>query len=112
MVLRTRNAASVAAIFGISAIAMAAAPTTEELKAQIDALQQKVDALEAKQVKAVDVDATVRKVLEDADRRSQFMASEGFTAGYTTDRGFVLQSADGAFLLHPYIQFQFREASN
>lgn len=112
MVLGTRKIAPAVAIVGISAIALAAAPTTEELKAQIDALQEKVDALEAKQVKGADVDATVRQVLEDAERRSQLFAAEGFTAGYTSDRGFVLQSADGAFLLHPYVQFQFREASS
>lgn len=104
----------VAAITALSfgAIAMAAETSVEDLKAQIDALQHKVEALEAKQVNAADVDATVRAVLEDAQRRSQFMDIEGFTAGYTADRGFVLQSADGAFLIHPFIQFQFRESNN
>ena len=106
-----RYVAAITAL-GLGAVAMAAETSTEDLKAQIDVLQKKVEALEAKQVSAADVDATVRAVLEDSQRRSQFMAVEGFTAGYTADRGFVLQSADGAFLIHPYVQFQFREASN
>jgi phosphate-selective porin OprO and OprP len=112
MVIRTGRYVAAITALGISAVAMAAETSVEDLKAQIDALQKKVEALEAKQVSAADVDATVRAVLEDAQRRSQFMAVEGFTAGYTADRGFVLQSADGAFLLHPYMQFQFRESNN
>lgn len=108
----SRTYVAVAAV-ALPAASFAGEPaTTDDLRAQIDALQRKVEALEAKQVSASDVDATVRQVLADAERRSQLLSAEGFTAGYTADRGFVLQSSDGAFLLHPYVQFQFRESNN
>ena len=93
-------------------MALAADPTTAELKAQIDALQKKVETLESKQISTADVDATVQRVLNDAQKRSQLMKSDGFTAGYTADRGFILQDAKGDFLLHPYVQFQLRDSSN
>lgn len=74
-----------------------------ELKqAQQDLSRQQLETLSAR-----DVDATVEKVLRDADRRSQFLQLQGFTAGYDKGR-FGLQSADGKFSLKPSLQFQFR----
>src|SRR5687768_10497085 len=94
-----------------------AEPTAQELMEQIRALQAKVQSLEAAQDKqeekltAEEVDATIDSVLRDADRRSQLLAEEGFTAGY--DRGkFLIQSADGNFVLNPSIQFQLRYVYN
>ena len=72
-----------AGVVGFGALALAAEPTVEELKAQVDVLSKKVEALEAKQVTAADVDATVHRILADAQQRSQLMNAEGFTAGYT-----------------------------
>ncbi len=93
--------------------ARAADPSVQELQAQLRQLQAKVDALEARQsASAKEIDETVAAIIRDADRRSQLMSMEGFTAGYTSDKGFVLQSADGAYLLHPYIQFQFRHTTD
>jgi len=51
------------------------------------------------------------RVLRDADRRSQLLQAEGFTAGYNNGK-FIIQSADGNFLLHPWLQFQFRSTTN
>ena len=102
-----------AAILALHAAgAWAADPTQDQLQAQIQALQTKVAALEARQLNAKDVDATVERILQDADRRSQLMAVEGFTAGYTSDRGFVIRDAAGDFLINPYLQFQFRNVTN
>lgn len=96
---------------GLGAVAMAADTATEDLRGQISALQAKVDALEAKQISAQDVDATVRQVLNDAETRSQLMAAEGFTAGYNKGK-FLVQSADGNFVLNPALQFQARYVGN
>jgi hypothetical protein len=95
---------------GGAAVAMAAEPTTAELTAQIQELQSKVQQLEAAQTQAMtakDVDATVDSVLRDAEKRSQLLQMEGFTAGWT-EGNFVLKSADGNFVLMPKFQFQFR----
>ena len=96
-----------AGVVGFGALALAAEPTVEELKAQVDVLSKKVEALEAKQVTAADVDATVHRILADAQQRSQLMNAEGFTAGYTNGK-FVIKSADNAFSFSPTAQFQFR----
>ena len=108
---RTRRFAPAIVALGISAMALAAEPTTEQLRAQIDALSQKVDALEAKQISTADVDATVQRVLKDAQQRSQFMAAQGFTAGYNKGK-FVIQSADGKFSFSPIAQLQIRYDGN
>lgn len=95
-------------------IAQAAEPTTAELMSQIQALQTKVQTLETNQQQAVnkaDVDATVESVLKDADKQSQLMQAEGFTAGWTNGH-FVLGSSDGNFKLIPMFQFQFRNVTN
>ena len=108
--------AMVAGALGVGAagsVARAAEPTTDELRQQIEQLQAKVQQLETNQQQsaaASDVDATIDRVLRDAEKRSQLMQMEGFTAGY--DDGFKLRSADGNFLLNPYFQFQFRNTTN
>ena len=89
--------AVVAGALGSAMIARAAEPTTAELMTQIQALQSKVQTLENTQTQALtskQVDATVDSVLKDADKRSQLLAMEGFTAGWN-DGHFVLGSADG-----------------
>ena len=97
---------------GVSgALALAADTATEDLKAQVNALQAKVESLEAKQLSTKDVDDTVRRILADADSRSHMLASEGFTAGYSNGK-FLIQSADGNFVLHPYLQMQLRNATD
>lgn len=95
------------------AFASAAQPTQQELMAQLEELKAKVAALETnqRQISTQAVDETVERVLRDADRRSRLLAVEGFTAGY--DKGkFLIQSADGNFVLNPNLQFQFRSVTN
>lgn len=87
-------------------------PSTAELQEQIKSLQAQVNELKAQRAAPVlnkaDVDATVQAVLSDAGRQSRLMDMEKFSSGYKSDKGFVLQSDDGQFLLHPWILFQFR----
>src|SRR5450432_1837367 len=88
----------------------AAEPTTSELMQQINQLQAKVQQLETKQeaIASKDVDATVDQVLQDADKRSQLLQMEGFTAGWQQGKGFRIQDAQGNFVLHPFFQAQLR----
>ncbi len=96
-------------------VAAAAEPTKQELLERINSLQSQLDEVKShQQVRTEnprDADAVTEAVLKDAQQRSQLLAMEGFTAGYT-DGKFILRSADGAFLLHPWAQFQFREVTN
>lgn len=107
--------AVVAGAVGLGAGAVRAAePTTEQLMKQIEQLQAKVQQLETNQqtLATKDVDATVESVLKDADRRSQLLQMEGFTAGWQKGKGFLIQSADGNFVFNPNVQFQFRSVTN
>jgi len=107
-------AAGALAALGAAGTARAAEPTTEQLMQQIQQLQAKVDQMETKQqaVNSKDVDATVEAVLKDADKRSQLLQMEGFTAGWTKDKGFRIQDAAGNWVLHPNFQFQFRSVTS
>jgi hypothetical protein len=70
-----------------------------------------MEAQDAKQVQAKDVDATVDSVLKDAEKRSKMLQMEGFTAGWS-EGNFKLQSADGSFSMVPELQLQFRYIFN
>jgi phosphate-selective porin OprO/OprP len=104
-------------LLAMSAPALAAEPTQAELMQQIEALRAKVEQLEAKQNSTTqrldtrEVDATVNQVLKDADSRSQFLQAQGFTAGYNKGK-FLIQSEDGNFVFHPWLQFQPRFVAN
>lgn len=104
-----------AAIMGVNGVAARAAePSYDDLKQEVQQLKARLDQVEVRQsegLSAASVDATVERVLKDANDRSQMLQMEGFTAGYKQGK-FVLQSADGNFLLHPYLQFQFRNITN
>jgi hypothetical protein len=114
-------ALAAATTLGASSAAYAASPTTDptqaELLKQLDELKAKVEQLEARQHQidtrpsAAEVDATVERVLHDADRHSQLLDAEGFTAGYNKGK-FLIQSADGNFVLNPNLQFQYRFVAN
>lgn len=97
---------------GSAVVAFGADPGTDDLKKQIEALQAQVQKLEQKQEQAVtarEVDATVQRVIEDAEKRSQLLQMEGFTAGWND--GFKIQSADGNFVLQPYLGTQIRNVT-
>ena len=102
------------AVSALAAPAVSAAqPTSQpDLSAKIDTLQAQIDQLKAQQTLAQqrDQQATVDHVLDDADHRSRALDVEGITAGYANGR-FLLRSDDGNFLLHPWLQFQFRNTT-
>lgn len=111
-----KAAACVAGALGlVSGAAQAAEPTPEQLMQQIQELQNKVQQLETNQAAALSketVDATVASVLRDAEQRSQMLQMEGFTAGWSRDKGFRIQDAQGNWVLHPFFQFQPRSVTN
>jgi hypothetical protein len=119
---RLRAAAAIAAAsFGLGSSGLAfgadAEPTTQELIEQINALKSQVEQLQSAQesqenrLTAQEVDRTMREVLEDADRRSELMQMQGFTAGYSKGK-FIIQSEDGNFVLNPQLQMQLRYIVN
>src|SRR5688572_26351827 len=94
-----------------------AEPTTQELIDQINTLKSQVEELQSRQqsqetkLTAREVDRTMQEVLADADRRSQLMQAQGFTAGYSKGK-FLIQSEDGNFVLNPQLQMQLRSVVN
>ncbi len=105
--------------FGAASALGAEPSSTQDLQAQIRDLQTKVAQLQAQQpapaaapaLNAHDVDATIAAVLADAERRSQLLAESGsFLAGFEKGK-FLLQTADKAFVFHPWLQFQLRNAT-
>src|ERR1051326_2847996 len=94
-------------------------PSAQELMQQIKALQQKVQQLEAKQeqqqaLNKAAVDATVRDLVSDATRRSQFLDNDmRFVGGWNAHKQqFFLGSEDGNFYFHPGLIAQFRNNTN
>jgi TolA-binding protein len=103
--------AAAATFLGGGAASLAAEPTTKELMEQIQQLQTKVQELENKQqqqqqiVSKADQDRAIDEVIKDAQKRSQWLQSDSVLAGFENDR-FFLKSADGNFLLRPWLQLQ------
>jgi hypothetical protein len=102
-------------VASLAGTAQADTQDTEALRQQIADLQKQVDAMQTTQAATTAgldqaaLDRAVDGVLADAERRSELLSMQGFTAGY--DKGFKIQSEDGAFLLKPTIQFQFRNVT-
>jgi len=88
------------------------APTTQDVNSRIDALQNEITQLRAeqKEQKAEAEKQAIGSVLNDADHHSQLLDAQGVLAGYTNGR-FVLQSEDGKYLAHPWLQAQFRDVT-
>lgn len=80
----------------------------EQVKAQEQALERKQQLLEQKE----EQQQAIGQVLDDADRHSKLLTTENLTAGFLSGRGFFLASDDGNFLLHPWLQFQFRDTTS
>ncbi len=99
-------AAAAVVVASVSGFAQAAEDSPQDVKSEINTLQRRLAALEAKD----QATTTSAAVQTDATTRSQLLQTQGFTAGY--DKGFKIQSADGKFMLQPGIQFQFRNITN
>ncbi len=112
--LRAKWMLMAAAIAATGLNASAAEPTTAQMQQQIDDLKRQLSELQVanqERPSARDVDLTVARVMADAEKRSQLLAVEGFTAGYSKGK-FLLQSEDGSFSLHPSFQLQLRHVAN
>ena len=95
---------------------------SQDVSSEIAALRSRLDQLEAQQ-KATELQRreaeskladkiSADELAHDAATSDQkLLTPEGFTAGYTDNR-FVIQSADGNFVLRPWVHFQFREVVN
>jgi len=114
MLARYWQALAWAAASALTATAFAADPTTQpDLSNRIDQLQAEIDQLKAQQSsqKQQQQQAALQQAADEAERHSNFLVSEGLTAGYSDGR-FLLCSEDGNFLLHPWLQFQFRDTTS
>jgi hypothetical protein len=109
-------AAATAALTGATFAEPAATqPSITDLMQKIDDLQSQVQQLKQQQQQGTklsqqEVDDTVTRVLQDADRRSQLMQNEGFTAGWDHNR-FFIGTADGNYTLRPWIHLQIRQST-
>lgn len=104
--------ATALSLTGVGVASTATDATTEEMRAQIQALTQRVQELESNkgenwltEQRAQEVRTLVQDVLADADTRASLLGS-GMTAGY--DDGFRIGSADGNFSLRINGQLQSR----
>ena len=100
-------------------------PTQQELLEQVKALRSEVgqlrDQLKTQQAttqpasppdhSAGGGNPTPADLLRDIDRR-QSMDLPGLTAGWDPSKGFVIQSDDRSFLLHPWAFLQVRDTTN
>ncbi len=112
------GALGIGGVLGMSSLAAASEPSRDELLQKLEALQAKVEKLEAGQqattqrLDADHVDATVASVLRDADDRSVFLQNVAdLPAGYEKGK-FFIRSTDGRFTLNPAFQFQLRYVLN
>jgi len=99
----------------IAASARAQQPSQEELSNKINGLQSQIDELkeqlkQAQAERAAEVAATTQAVMRDAESRSHPLSLDGVTATYT-DGKFTLRTADGNFVLRPWLQFQLRNTT-
>ena len=94
-------------------------PTVNDLMQKINDLQSQVQQMKQQQqaqqqastkLSQQEVDETVARVLQDADKHSKLLDGEGFTAGWDHGR-FFLGSSDGNFLLRPSFQLQIRDGT-
>jgi hypothetical protein len=112
--------------YGPSARADEAKPESDAaLRLEVRELKAKLDAIEAKEA-ARDAAYSAQKnpvapasnqnvsqaVQRDADQRTVAMDIPGMGAGYVLNKGFVIKSDDGNFLLHPWAYFQARYSAN
>ena len=111
---RTGNVSFIAAALGTT-IALAADPTTRpDLEDRINSLQTEINQLKAEQsaMRAQDEQRQqTQELFKDAQSHSQLLDAQGVLAGYTNGR-FILQSEDGKFLAHPWLQLQFRNVTD
>ena len=108
--------------FAVMALAVSSAsgadPATDQaLDEKINGLLSQVQQLKSEQAairqqqQEQERQSVLQQTLTDADRHSQLLDLQGITAGYEDGR-FLLRSEDGNFLLHPWLQLQFRSTTD
>jgi hypothetical protein len=87
--------------------------TPQAMQKRIRDLQARIDALESRPAKPRSDPADVmRPIVDDANRRSQLLSTSSTPMGYDPNVGFIIQSDDGAFSLHPSLLIQARYSAN
>lgn len=105
--------AAALAVVGLSTQAVLAAPATTDTAAELQALKDRIAQLEASQQRVDGAELQAKAIdaaITDADSKRAFLQADTFTSGW--ENGFKLQSADGAYVLQPYIESQFRYVAN
>ncbi|MGD0460970.1 MAG: hypothetical protein ABSB74_00635 [Tepidisphaeraceae bacterium] len=83
--------------------------STQAMQKKIQDLQARIDALESHPAKPrCDPADVMGAIVDDADRRSQLLSTSPAPMGYDPNVGFIIQSDDGAFSLHPSLLLQAR----
>lgn len=91
---------------------------SETMQKKIQDLQTRIDRLEAHRAEANRAqpqggqNEVMDQIVDDAEQRSQFLAPAYIAAGYDPNLGFVLQSDDGNFSMHPSLLLQARYTAN
>lgn len=82
----------------------------QDLEARIDQLEAHRAGINQTQPPG-DQDEVMGQIVDDADRRSQLLSTGYMTTGYDPNVGFILQSDDGNFSMHPSLLLQARYAA-
>lgn len=99
---------------------LAGTPTSQpDIDSEIRSLRARIDQLEADQQARARADqeaqlqASLDRASEDADRHSRFLDAPSFSAGWNKSKSqFFIGSEDGSFYFHPGIIFQVRGVVN
>ena len=113
--LRLAVAAVAAGLLSLSSPLVSSARADDG--ARIAALEAKIAALEAQQgAQQTRIDGSLAQsraidaAIADANTKGRLLLADGFTSGW--DEGFKIGSADGNYLIQPFVEFQFRNVTN
>lgn len=105
-------AIATAVLAGAGSMAHAQEPTQKELLDKINGLQAQVDQLKVQlqSVSEQEKRATTRAVMQDAQARSQPFDINTISGSHQNGR-FEFRTADGNFVVRPWMQFQLRDVT-
>jgi hypothetical protein len=84
-------------------------PSSQAMQKKIHDLQARIDALESHHASPKSEQPDVMApIVNDAERRSQLFSVSAAPVGYISNIGFITESDDGAFSLHPSLLIQAR----
>jgi len=104
-------------VSSVRADAPATEPTKQQLIDRVNQMQTQMDQmktqLDAQQVSTADEQASIAKLLADADKRSQLLDTDGTaTAGWDPEKKRFFITDGTNFYFHPGVIFQFRYAGD